>query len=78
MPRQADVTAEDIERLLGTPVAATLPDDHDALYECYSEGKLLPVESQLGRKLWELSGKICGVTPAAPKKRRGGLFAVNG
>jgi pilus assembly protein CpaE len=77
MPRQADVTPEDIEKLLGMPVAATLPDDHDALYDCYSEGKLLTQESQIGRKLWELSAKICGVTAAAPKKRRGGLFAVN-
>jgi pilus assembly protein CpaE len=78
MPRQTDVTAEDIERLLGMPVAARLPDDHDALYDCYSEGKLLPQDTQLGKKLWELSGKICGVTPAAPKKKRGGLFAVSG
>jgi pilus assembly protein CpaE len=76
MPRQADVTPEDIEKLLGMPVAATLPDDHDALYDCYSEGKLLTPESQIGKKLWELSGKICGVTAAAPKKKRGGLFAV--
>jgi pilus assembly protein CpaE len=75
MPRQADVTVEDVVRLLGMPVLATLPEDHDALYDCYADGKLLPAESQLGKKLVELSGKICGVAPAAPAKKRRALFA---
>jgi len=34
----------------------------------------LPQESRLGKKLWELSGKICGAALAA--KKRTGLFAL--
>jgi pilus assembly protein CpaE len=72
VPRRTDVTAAEVEKLLEMPVTATLPEDYEALYESYADGKLLAQDSQLGRKFRELAGKICGVTE--PKRKRTGLF----
>jgi pilus assembly protein CpaE len=74
VPRHAEVTTAEIESLLDMPVTATLPEDYDALCDSYADGKLLPHDTNIGKKLWELSAKICGVTPTVVKKRGLGLF----
>jgi pilus assembly protein CpaE len=74
LANHASIPGAELERLLEMPVTATLPEDNEALCDAYADGRLLPQESRLGRKLWELSGKICGAALATTKKRTG-LFA---
>ena len=73
MPKRLDVTMGDLEKMLGLPVYAMLPDEYPQLYEAYSEGKLLSSGSSLGKRLVELAGKISG-TQDDEKKRKFSLF----
>jgi hypothetical protein len=50
-----------------------LPNDYPELYDCYSEGKLLPRGSNLGQHLARLAAKIGGVE-AQPIKKKFSLF----
>jgi pilus assembly protein CpaE len=73
MPKRLDVTLEELERMLGLPLLVTIPNDYHALEEVYTEGKLLPPESGLGRNYLRLTRKIAGVEES-PKKSRFGFF----
>ncbi|MBZ5608165.1 MAG: AAA family ATPase [Acidobacteriia bacterium] len=66
-PKRFDVTLEELERMLGAPVYATLPDDYQALNESYTEGKLLSPGSTLGKHFSRLAMKIVGA-PESKKK----------
>jgi Flp pilus assembly CpaE family ATPase len=68
-----DVTPEELERMLGLPTFAMLPNDYPELYDCYSEGKLLPRNSNLGQHITRLAAKISG-TRLEPPKKKFGLF----
>lgn len=69
VPKRTDVTAEELEKMLGVPVYITLPEAYAELYECYSEGKLLPRGSSLGKDLTRLSSKISGQEEQKAKRR---------
>jgi hypothetical protein len=53
--------------MLGWPVYGLLGDDAEALYESYSEGKLLPPSAKLSRQLAQLARKLAGI--AEPKEK---------
>jgi pilus assembly protein CpaE len=74
VPRNPDVTPTEIERMLGAPVKATLPEDQAALYESYADGKLLPANSSLGRQINRLAARLTGA-PEKPAKKK---FAILG
>ena len=67
VPKRVDITAEELERMLGLPVFAMLPDDYQALYECYSEGRLLPRNSDLAKHMARMASKLAGT-----EEERGG------
>jgi Flp pilus assembly CpaE family ATPase len=69
VPKRVDVTPEELEKMLGLPTFAMLPNDYPALYDCYSEGKLLPRNCNLGMHLARLAAKVAGGTMEPPKKR---------
>jgi pilus assembly protein CpaE len=69
VPKNPDVTAEELENLLGISVYSMLPDDYASLYEAYAEGQLIPSGSNLGKQLAKMAAKIAGVQEAAPKKK---------
>ena len=69
VPKRMDVTPEELEKMLGLPVFITLPDGYSDLYECYSEGKLLPRSSNLGMHLARFSVKLGGQEEQKPKRR---------
>jgi pilus assembly protein CpaE len=68
VPKSSEITCEEIERMLGLPVSASLPNDYTALYDAYAEGRLLPPGSHLGRQLTALASRLAGVPE--PKARR--------
>lgn len=66
LPHRQDITPLEIEKMLGWPVYALLSDDSEALYESYSEGKLLPQSAKLSRQISQFARKIAGI--AEPKE----------
>lgn len=53
--------------MLGWPIYGQLGDDTEALYDAYSEGKLLPQSAKLSRQLAQLTRKLAGI--AEPKEK---------
>lgn len=72
MPKRSEVTLDELDRMLGVPVFATLPNDYSALYDAYSEGMLLPRDTQLARNFARVTAKIAGVQQK--EKKKGFLF----
>jgi len=72
-PQRPDVTAEELERILGLPIDTMLPNDYYALYDAFCKGKLLPPGSHLSRQLSNFAMRLAG-TPVEKGKRRFGLF----
>jgi len=70
LPHRQDITPVELEKMLGWPVYALLPDDSEALYESYSEGKLLPPSAKLSGKIAQLARKIASIPEPKPQ----GLF----
>ena len=66
---QRDIEPEDVEKLLGVPVTAVLPDDTAALHEAYPEGKLLATESKLYQHLARLARRVAGLPEEQQKKK---------
>jgi pilus assembly protein CpaE len=69
VPKRVDVTPEELEKMLGLPIFAMLPNDYPELYDCYSEGKLLARSSNLGQHIARLAAKISGTKMDPPKKK---------
>jgi pilus assembly protein CpaE len=67
-PKRYEITMEELEIMLGTPVYAVVPNDYLALSECYADGKLLPTGSPLSKHFASLAMKVAGVEPAKKKK----------
>lgn len=74
MPKNPEVTVDEIESMLGVPVYHVIPNDYSALYESSVEGSLLPPTAKLAQNLSGLAAKIGGVEEAPKKTRRFSLF----
>jgi pilus assembly protein CpaE len=72
-PQRPDVTAEELERILGLPIDTMLPNDYYALYDAFCKGKLLPPGSHLSRQLSSFAMRLAGA-PVEKGKRRFSLF----
>ena len=68
-PRHLDVTIDELENMLGVPVVATIPEDHEGLHESLVEGKLVSSSSNLGKHYARLTRKIAGVREDSRKKK---------
>jgi pilus assembly protein CpaE len=68
--KQADVTMEDVERMLGSAPYGVVPSDAPALHEAYSEGRLAEPGGILGMHYARLAAKIAGTEVAAPRPKR--------
>jgi pilus assembly protein CpaE len=67
MPKRLEVTLEELDRMLGIPVYATVPDDYSALHEAYSSGTLLAPNTNLGKHFTRIASRMAGVQPKARK-----------
>jgi pilus assembly protein CpaE len=73
-PKRLDITASELEKMLGLPIFFMVPNDYPELYETYAEGRMLNRNSELGKKLASLSMKLASIEedprdhPAAKKR----------
>lgn len=68
-PKMMDLTREELEKLLGRPLYASIPNDYPSLYESYARGNLLPQGSKLSQHFARFAARIVGVEQAKPKRR---------
>jgi pilus assembly protein CpaE len=73
VPQRSELAPGEIEKILGLPVYAVLPNSYSELHECYSLGKLLPEKSYLGKQIRELAMRMAGIDEQ-PKKKRFAFF----
>ncbi len=66
VPRRHEFTPEDMQRSLGVPVYAELP-ERPELDDAYAAGKLLGGNSDLGKALADLTLKMAGMREEKPK-----------
>ncbi len=60
-PKRLDITASELERMLGIPIFFMVPNDYPELYETYAEGRMLNRNSELGKKITQLSMKLAAI-----------------
>ena len=68
VPKRLDVTADEIEKIVGVAVYAMLPNNYPALHECYAGGKLLARGTDLAQHLARLAERIAGIPQEKPKR----------
>lgn len=66
---QRELEPDEVEKLLGVPVLAVLPDDSASLHEAYPEGKLLAADSPLYLRIVRLARTLAGVPEPEKKKK---------
>jgi pilus assembly protein CpaE len=75
-PKRLDVAPGELEKMLGVPIFAMIPNDYTELYETYAEGRMLNRNSALGKQISRLAMKLVNVEEekTAKPKKRFGLF----
>ena len=76
-PKRLDISAGELEKMLGVPIFAMIPNDYPELYETYAEGRMLNHSSDLGRQIAKLAAKLANLREEGPDgraKKRFGLF----
>jgi pilus assembly protein CpaE len=77
-PKRLDITPGELEKMLGTPIFAMVPNDYPELYETYAEGRMLNRTSDLGKQMTKLAMKLTGVedepAPVNGNKKLFGIF----
>jgi pilus assembly protein CpaE len=66
-PKHSDVTTEELESMLGTPIFATVANDYQSLQDAFSEGRLADSSTPFGRSASRLGSKIAGVKETKKK-----------
>ncbi len=66
-PKHADVTLDELEKMLGLPVYATISNDYQSLQDAFAEGRLADGSSNFGRSVNRLAAKIAGVQETKKK-----------
>jgi len=74
-PKRLDITVGELEKMLGVPIFAMVPNDYPELYETYAEGRMLNRASELGKQMTRLAQKLSGIEEEKQQgKKRFGLF----
>ncbi len=68
-PKMMDITQEDLQKVLGRPLYAMLPNDYPSLYQAYSAGTLLPANNRLAQQFSMLTSKLAGIKAGKPQKK---------
>jgi len=64
------VGAEEIEKVIGLPVATSLPNDYRGVHKALTDGKPVEKKSELGRKFTELAREMMGADAEPERVRR--------
>jgi pilus assembly protein CpaE len=74
-PKRLDITPAELEKMLGVPIFAMIPNDYPELYETYAEGRMLNRNSDLGKQIAKLAIKLASLeVEDKSTKKRFGLF----
>jgi pilus assembly protein CpaE len=74
-PKRLDITASELERMLGLPIFFMVPNDYPDLYETYAEGRMLNRAGELGRQISKLALKLANIEEEKKTTtKRFGLF----
>ena len=73
-PKRLDITPGELEKMLGVPIFAMIPNDYPELYETYAEGRMLNRNSDLGKQIARLAIKLANLEEEKTGKRRFALF----
>jgi len=73
-PKRLDITPGELEKMLGIPIFAMIPNDYPELYETYAEGRMLNRTSDLGKSMTRLAARLSGIEEEKPGKKRFALF----
>ena len=73
-PKRLDITPGELEKMLGVPIYAMVPNDYPELYEAYAEGRMLTRTSELGKNITRLAVKLAGLEEETTKSKRFALF----
>ncbi len=68
-PKMMDITQEELQKVLGRPLYAMLPNDYPSLYQAYSGGTLLPPNNRLAQQFSVLTTKLANIKAPKPKKK---------
>ena len=68
-PKMMDITQEELQKVLGRPLYAMLPNDYPSLYQAYSAGALLPPNNRLAQQFSVLTTKLARIETAKAKKK---------
>jgi pilus assembly protein CpaE len=76
--KNAEMTLEDMERMLGVSAYGVITNDYPALHEAYTEGRLAEEGGNLSTHYARLAAKIAGteLVAARPKRRFISLFGI--
>jgi pilus assembly protein CpaE len=67
-PKRLDITPGELEKMLGTPIYFTVPNDYPELYETYAEGRMLNRSCELGKTMTRLAVKVANLEEESPAK----------
>ncbi len=73
MPRRAEIQSAELEKVMGHPIYAVLPNDYRTLNEAYSKSRLAGFDTVFGAALSEFAARMAGLEPPA-KKARGSFW----
>ncbi len=68
--KNAELTLNDVERMLGVCAYGVVANDYPALHEAYTEGRLAEASGVLGMHYARLAAKITGTELVVPKPKR--------
>lgn len=71
--KRDNISSSDMEKIFNCPVHATFPNDYFSLHRVVTLGQPLGTESDLGRSIEALAGKMSG-TVVNEKRKSGGFF----
>jgi pilus assembly protein CpaE len=68
-PKMMDITQDELQKVLGRPLYAMLPNDYPSLYQAYSGGTLLPPNNRLAQQFAVLTKKLASIEAPKVKKK---------
>jgi pilus assembly protein CpaE len=73
-PKRLDITPGELEKMLGVPIFAMIPNDYPELYETYAEGRMLNRNSDLGKQIAKLAIKLASLEVEEKSKKKFAFF----
>lgn len=69
--KEDGIASVDLEKMFGSPIKATLPNDYFSLHRVVTRGEPLSGDGELARSIESLTASICGLKKVAEKKQGG-------